>query len=210
MRSAGLKRYQQGVWDAKRSAILQAAKAIVLGGRLAVVKMSDVALEAGVSTATLYKHFSSREALFEQVIEAALLDFERALSMVDVSGSPREALREFLRTFAELHSQGDAILLCRLASEEALLEQGPADGIGGRLSEAGYGGLERVLERLAKGGALDAHDIRRGARQLLGMIREELIWPALLGGKFEPLSDTDAIISDAIETYLARYGARAL
>lgn len=207
MRSAGLKRYQQGVWDAKRSAILQAARDIVLGGRLAVVKMSDVAVEAGVSTATLYKHFASREVLFEQVIETACLDLERSLSITDVSGPPRGVLGQFLRMFAEQYSRGDAILLCRLASEEALMEQGRTNGIGNRISEAAYGGLEHVLGGLVEGGALDAHDIRRGARQLLGMIREELVWPALLNTEFEAPANANAIIDDAIETYLARYGA---
>lgn len=208
MVSDGLKRYRQSVWEAKRTAILHAARDIVLSGRLAVVKMSDVALEAGVSTATLYKHFASREVLFEQVIETACLDLERALSIIDMPGSPREILRQFLSTYAEQHSQGDAILLCRLASDEALMGQGRMNGIGNRISKAGYNEFERLVEGLVACGALKAHDARRGARQLLGMIREELIWPALLNAGFEPPADTNEIIDDAIETYLARYGAR--
>lgn len=208
MISASLKRYQQGVRDAKRSAILRAARDIMLGGRLAAVTMAEVALEAGVSTATLYKHFSSREVLFERVIETACLDFERSLSSVHASGSPREALRKFLRAFAELYTEGDAILLCRLASEEAQMEQGRTNGIGNRISEAGYGGLERVLEGLVENGTLEVGDIQRGSRQLLGMIREELVWPALLNAGFQAPADTNVIIDDAIETYLARYGAK--
>lgn len=207
MISTGLKQYQQGVKEAKRSVILSAARDIFLEGRLTEVTMADVAVKAGVSTATLYKHFASREVLFEHVIEEAFIDFERSLLITDLSGAPREVLRRFLRTFADLHSQGDAILLYRLASEEALMEQGRMNGIGNRISEAAYGRLERVLVGLVEKGTLGAHDIRRGARQLLGMIREELVWPVLLNAGLEAPAETNAIIDDAIATYLARYGA---
>lgn len=208
MVSDGLKQYRQSVWDAKRAAILRAARDIVLGGRLAAVTMAEVALEASVSTATLYKHFASREVLFEQVIETACLDFERSLSNVPASGSPREALRQFFCTFVALHSRDEAVLMLRAAAAEAMTDSSLMNGIGRRMFEAGCGRLERVLERFVDGGALDAHDIGRGARQVLGMIREELVWPALLDTGFEPPVDSDTIIDDAIETYLARYGAR--
>lgn len=88
------------------------------------------------------------------------------------------------------------------------MEQGRTSGIGNRIFEAGYSGLERVLDSLVEGGTLDAHDIWRGARQLLGMVREELVWPAFLNAGFGLPADADAIIDDAIETYLARFGTK--
>lgn len=49
--------------DTKRSAILNAARAIFCRDGYEIAKMSDIASEAGVASGTLYLYFKSKEAL---------------------------------------------------------------------------------------------------------------------------------------------------
>ena len=52
--------------DTRRS-ILDAARDLVAEGGFAAVQMTEVAKKAGVATGTLYRYFSSKEALCRQV-----------------------------------------------------------------------------------------------------------------------------------------------
>ena len=52
--------------DTRRS-ILDAARGLVAEGGFAAVQMSEVAKKAGVATGTLYRYFSSKEALCRHV-----------------------------------------------------------------------------------------------------------------------------------------------
>src|SRR5215475_5098081 len=54
--------------DAKRDAILRGAKAVFLKQGFESTSMDVVALRAGVSKMTVYRHFGSKEALFAGVI----------------------------------------------------------------------------------------------------------------------------------------------
>jgi AcrR family transcriptional regulator len=61
----------------KRSAILKAARVILLRDGYAATKMSDIAIEAGVAPGTLYLYFDSKEALANAIGE----DFFTRLSV---------------------------------------------------------------------------------------------------------------------------------
>jgi AcrR family transcriptional regulator len=54
--------------DAKRDAILKGAKAVFLKRGFEGTSMDAVALRAGVSKMTVYRHFGSKESLFAGVI----------------------------------------------------------------------------------------------------------------------------------------------
>jgi len=60
----------------KLRSILDAARRIVLADGLAQAKMSDIATEAKVSTATVYAYFPSKDDLFRAVVEAVSVDLE--------------------------------------------------------------------------------------------------------------------------------------
>jgi AcrR family transcriptional regulator len=56
-------RYQQIQWEARQSAILDALETLAAEQRFADVTMDDVADAVGISKATLYQHFESKDAL---------------------------------------------------------------------------------------------------------------------------------------------------
>ncbi len=62
----------QQIKDARREAILRAALKVFARNGLAGTRSGDIAAEAGVSQGLLYHYFPSKEALFTEIVEAAL------------------------------------------------------------------------------------------------------------------------------------------
>ena len=69
--------YRSSVARAKHIAILDAARAQFLEYGFTSSNMTEIAHEADVSTATLYKHFRSKEVLFAEIIERATASADR-------------------------------------------------------------------------------------------------------------------------------------
>lgn len=83
-----------------RTLILEAAEEIFAAEGLAV-PIDEVAKRAGVGVGTLYRHFPTKEALFEAIVIARierLLATAKDYAETDDAG---EALFSFLRTFSE-------------------------------------------------------------------------------------------------------------
>ena len=58
----------------KRAAILAGAEEVFLDRGYALTTMDDVATAAGVGKQTVYRHFASKEALFENLITSMCAD----------------------------------------------------------------------------------------------------------------------------------------
>ena len=96
--------------DARHELILDAATEVF--GRLgfSATRMDDVAKAAGIAKGLVYKHFSSKDALFEALIQrqgrAYASELAGALAGADVLADPYEALRAGLSFW--LHKMGDS------------------------------------------------------------------------------------------------------
>jgi AcrR family transcriptional regulator len=71
--------------EARREAILAAARRVFARSGLAATRTGDIAAEAGVSQGLLYHYFQTKDALFTEVVEAAL----RGTS--ELTGAARQA-----------------------------------------------------------------------------------------------------------------------
>ena len=71
----------------RRAAIIDGAAAAFARGGYAATSMADVAAAAGVSHLIVYRHFESKEVLYEAVLERALELLARALSDERAVGS---------------------------------------------------------------------------------------------------------------------------
>jgi TetR/AcrR family transcriptional repressor of mexJK operon len=100
-----------------RSAILRAARPIMLRDGLGGTTLDRVAAEGGIAKMTLYRHFPSKEALFEGLV-AAMCDYMREAIENAPSPAPDKAaadrLAEELRAFVSVLIQPDALALYRL------------------------------------------------------------------------------------------------
>jgi len=73
--------------DERRAAIIDGAAAAFARGGYAATSMADIAAAAGVSHLIVYRHFDSKEALYEVVLERALNLVASALSADSAVGT---------------------------------------------------------------------------------------------------------------------------
>lgn len=89
-------RYQQQQWDAREIAILDALDALLQKHSIDDITMDDLADHVGISKATLYQHFSSKDALFVCLLEKASTQFMEWLQ-VPTEHSSVERLSAIMR-----------------------------------------------------------------------------------------------------------------
>jgi AcrR family transcriptional regulator len=90
------------------TAILDAA-ARVLAGRGEPASMNDVAAEAGVARATLYRYFPNRQALLDELAEVAVVDAGARLSAARIDELPvEEAVPRAVRALLDV---GDSFVV---------------------------------------------------------------------------------------------------
>lgn len=107
--------------ERKRSDILDAARATFFDDGYIGAGMDEIARRAGVTKQTVYRYFSSKEALFRAALEArrdeSFADrFDEALAHAD----PREGLTRFAEDFLELHLSEE-----HLAGVRLIIAEGP-------------------------------------------------------------------------------------
>ncbi len=205
-----LEEYRQGVARQKRDAVLDAALRLFLKNGYDRTPIEAVAREAGVSSATVYKHFRSKADLFGGIMERFWQNGpDDNRPPAPEPGDPRAGLTAIGRHYAMLLRDSDTAPLFRVI----IAEVSRFPELGERLYEVGklpY--LERLRAYLAsevEAGALHIDDVKLAKRQFLGMINDLLFWPGMLIAGFE-VDDAHAnrVVDEAVETFLARYGTR--
>lgn len=169
--------------------------------------MAEIARDADVSTATLYKHFSSKDALFTAIVQEAYAGTESSLS-TDIEGlSARDVLSRTARAY--VHQQFDEemnallrIVIAEVPSAPQLAADVYRNGVLSR-----YEQLRKIAEALVARGDLKPHNVYDGVRHLGGMVKEFLVWPALFKPDFPKPDDIDAKVDMCIDAYLTIYGA---
>jgi AcrR family transcriptional regulator len=84
-----------------RERVLEAAKAVFSAGG-ADASLEAVAKRAGVGIGTLYRHFPTREALFEAVYRREVEQLGELAEQLKSAAAPVDALRRWLRANVEL------------------------------------------------------------------------------------------------------------
>jgi AcrR family transcriptional regulator len=83
-----------------RERVLEAAKAVFSAGG-ADASLEAVARRAGVGIGTLYRHFPTREALFEAVYRREVEQLTELAEQLKAEANPVEALRRWLHSVVE-------------------------------------------------------------------------------------------------------------
>ncbi len=195
--------------ERKRSLILLAAKDIFAREGYSQAGMEQIARDAGVSTATLYAHFPSKAELFRVVVEATIDDHAVAVRRSTlVEGAPRERLEAFATVYAAFYCDATSRALFRMVTAE----HRRFPGIARHFRERGRAELGSVAVALVRDLAarceLRVEKPSRAAGQLQGMIEHATLMLGLIeGDEVQPSRSPAEIAADAVETFLARYGA---
>jgi len=161
--------------DERREHILAvAAEAFALEG-YGITSMSTIAARLGGSKATLYKYFSSKEELFQAVMqrkcEAVIGPLEE---LADASNDPAALLHAFGMIFLSRLCQPDALVIHRTVHGEGQRFPEVARTFFAFGPDAAYSMLTPALARFDAAGQIDCPDPRLAAEQFLGMVRGDL------------------------------------
>lgn len=187
--------------DTRRS-ILDAARDLVAEGGFAAVQMTEVAKKAGVATGTLYRYFSSKEALCRQVFrEVSAREMGMLATIASGDEAASERLVKVLRTFAGRAVRGRRLayallaepLDVNLAEERAFFRRTHAEI------------FARILEDGIDNGELPRIDARIAAACIAGAIPTALIGP-LAPESHELDSNPDRTVEEIVNFCLAGAG----
>jgi TetR/AcrR family transcriptional regulator, regulator of autoinduction and epiphytic fitness len=205
-----LKKYQESIQAEKKQAALKAATHLFLSKGYARTSLQDVAKAAGISSATVFKHFPTKAELFGGVMEYFWEnDSEATQRLILPEGSPQKALKLIGQDYARLLTGVQAVPLFRAMIGEVTM----FPELGQQLYERGK---KPYLERLEaylgnevkKHKTLKIQDVPLAVRQFLGMINDIIFWPNMLvvNLKITP-KDIEYVVEEATKTFLARYSA---
>jgi TetR/AcrR family transcriptional repressor of mexJK operon len=187
----------------KRDAILQAGARVFMEQGFGSASMDEVARLAGVSKATIYSHFDSKQDLFGAIITGRC---EAMIPVIAALGDqpPAEALRIIGRQFLDLLMSKGPLSLYRVVLAEAA--RFPA--LGRTFYTSGpdkvANALADYLARQHKGGTLDVPAPRVSAEQFFGMVLGQIHVRLMLGiSETAPGPDERGrIVELAVRTFL--------
>lgn len=168
----------------RRADILLAARDVFNARGFAATRMDDIAKAVGISKASLYLQFASKEALFEamvgELIEAML---PRAVP-ADFGDQPAEQiLRNFIQFMSARVMAADLAFLPRVIIGEGANFPEMARFYHSHVITRGMTILERILRHGVDRGEFACSDIGQACRTIIGGVLIGAIWKTT----FEPV-----------------------
>ncbi|GHF91171.1 TetR/AcrR family transcriptional regulator [Streptomyces filamentosus] len=198
----------------KRRAIIDAALAEFLAEGYSAASMEAITSRSGVSKATVYKHFGSKERLFLAVVGGVLPTTYAELEPVNsgLAGAPdlRTALVRLTTAWARILLRPDIMSLRRLVIGE--IDRFPQLGrLWYRLGrDMNDGPLVAAFTELHARGVLDVPDPDLAVRQLVGAT----VGVPQLACTFSPEAafddaELERVMASGVDLFLARYATGA-
>lgn len=188
--------------------IFEAAHRLFLTRGFSETTMEAIAQEAGVSKATLYSHYGSRDDLFSAVIWATAGDRFASGALSGVTGAEdlRKKIERLASAVLDLLLHPDTVASHRMVSAEArrfpelgrlYYENGP-----NRL----IGRLAALFETAMSAGLLRRADSRDLAKHFIGLVRGDLQLRAMLGDE-TAMNDAERrhAVATGVDAFLAAY-----
>lgn len=197
--------------DPRRSAILRQARRHFVTRGYAATRIEPIAREAAVSTATLYTYFESKDDLFAAVITSASEAFAAEMAKVThgAEGPARGQITQFALAYAGFMGDPFVRSVFRLVMAERPRFKDVAQGFFER-GRSDFGApLIGCLNRLCAAGELKIDKPSWAAGQLMGMVEHPVFFvPLVTGDDVHVARSPEQIASDAVDTFMARYGTR--
>ncbi|OAN49158.1 transcriptional regulator [Paramagnetospirillum marisnigri] len=193
--------------SAKREAILDAAQVVFLDVGYAAASMDGVAARAGVSKATIYAHFTSKDQLFSAVIQRRC-ERSEAFQSIDSQGDVRAVLTGVARRLMTLLLSPEALAMYRLVVAESLRQPDLARAFYDSGPAAGKAQIAAIMADLADRGELVLDDPWVAADQFIGLLRTDLFMRTLLGLPLRDGQTLDGVTVGAVDVILRAFGPK--
>lgn len=195
----------------KRRDVLDGARRVFFDKGFDGASMDEIARAGGVSKATIYVYFESKEDLFDALVQvdrrkSAELMFEFESDDPDVA----RQLRRIGVSFMTMMVRPDHIKMVRMVMGVAekfprigqtFFENGPCHG-GRRVAD--------MLARHAEHGRLKIDDCEAAAFQFLNLCQGNIVKGLLFGSEDRPTpAQIEKTVDGAVKVFMAAYGATA-
>ncbi len=164
----------------KRAAILQAARPIVLRDGLGGTTLDRVSAEGGIAKMTLYRHFPSKEALFEGLVMAMCEYMREGLETVPVADADKPAadrLADELRAFTCALIEPDALALYRLIVAEGWR----FPDLARVFDQSGMRVIRQRIAALLEASGVPSNKSRKVAAEVVALVLGDVYQRAVLG-----------------------------
>jgi AcrR family transcriptional regulator len=200
--------------EARREHIIQAALHTFLAHGFNGATTDMIQAEAGVSKATLYRYFATKELMFAAAAESASRDF---LEQIQDMASTKEDLRDFLTAFGQeflrrlLHPRGLSLIRLMIMESQRFPQLGEHYYLSGPKITADH--IERALLRAHARGEIHVEDATVAAEHFVSMVRGDIFLRRLLSvGERPPREELDRYVALTVDHFIRgfrRPGAEA-
>ena len=192
--------------DRKRQAILDAAIAEFAEHGFEAARISRIGKLAEVSSRTLYRHFESKEALFDAIVDIQVARLEMPTSSEYDPGLPlRDQLIEVLTAYVDAMTAEDFMVLTRITHPVFLRDTSLAQRGFSKFSPQDHI-VVRLIEQAMDAGALRKEDHVYAAKQAAFMLLGFFYWPTLILGEAESVPKSRSeVIADCADMFLSYY-----
>ena len=168
--------------------------------------MDRISVRAGASKRTVYKHFESKEKLFQELIRR---HWSRFAENLDVNYEKGRCIREQLihlgRTEGELLCSPEVMSVTRLVMSEILRRPDLAEE---NEQKTDYKtAFVNMLREATLDGQLDVQDPEAAAEDFIALIKAKAFWPVIFGGPVVSPDEMHKIVANSVEMMMSRYGA---
>lgn len=195
-----------GQTEEKRAQILRAAELEFQEHGFQNTSMDRISGRAGASKRTVYKHFESKEKLFQELIRR---HWSRFAASLEVTYQKDQDIRDQLTKLG--HSEGRLLscpevmattrmVMSELLRSPELVEQNQEK------TDFKYA-FETMLQEAAADGQLDVEDPQQAAEEFISLIKGKAFWPVVFGAPVATKEEMSQIIDNSVEMMMRRYGA---
>jgi TetR/AcrR family transcriptional regulator, mexJK operon transcriptional repressor len=190
----------------KRQLVLDAAADLFMAQGYGAVSMDAIARGAGVSKATLYAYFSSKDQLFATIIgEACRSNIAVAAFLPDDAGDVRTTLIALAGRMLRFLLEERPLAIHRVVISESLR----FPELGRAFYDNGPGAFRQAFGDWLAGqtalGQLAVPDAVLAAEQFMGLLRGGLYLRATLGLTPPTEAEIDATVTSAVDAFVRAY-----
>jgi AcrR family transcriptional regulator len=194
---------------AKSGMMLEAARRLFAEVGYEAASMDLIAKTAGVSKATLYAHFESKEKLFLEILKAAIgRPEDRDWIPERFEGDAEGALRRLAQGMARFFVDGRGLAVYRLFVVD--LHRFPE--LVARFHAAGpmamWARVAALLAQMGERGALAIDDPETAADHFLALVQGRLPFDRSIGLPPPPYAEIDRRVESALQFFLRGYAPR--
>ena len=197
--------------ERKRASVLYGASKVFIEEGYSQATMDRVAEAAGVSKRTVYKHFRSKQELFNVVVDGIWTRITAwSVEWMDPRGDPRVELRAFATEMLEQLLHPQVLPILRMAAAEFMQRPDFGREFYERTGSFGLEDLSVYLTEANREGCLTVPDAALAAAQFHALIKDPLLWPQMMGFQARPTEhESSEVIEQAITLFLSLYGKKS-